>query len=77
MFDKMGAEFLAFQHRTLLKAWEFVAGRIRPIPDSDKLKKPRPKYKRSRVPKLCTGSPIRYGKWDRKEREILSEYDVR
>lgn len=75
-FDKLGAELLQFQYSTIIKAWQFMAGRIRPEPDSDKMKKPRPRYRRSRLPKVCTGSAIRHGRWERREREVLESFNV-
>ncbi len=75
-YDKLGAEYLQFQYSTFIKAWQFIAGRIRPEPDGDKVRKPRPRYKRSRIPKVCTGSAVRFGKWERREREILTALNV-
>ena len=63
MLDKMGGHYLQFQHETLIRAWEWVAGTVRPVPAEITAMQTGisgrtgvSKFRKSKMPKQCTGS---------------------
>ena len=90
--QKLGGEYTHFQYRTLKKVWEFISGMInlRGVPisvwytikgsirpeTSEKLLRSKSQFERSKIPTICSGYPIRLGKWDTREREYLSSLHV-
>jgi len=54
IFSRLGGEYLAFERRTLLKAWEFLSGEERPQ-QSEQFVRSKSKFKKAKLPPRCNG----------------------
>ena len=57
MYNKLGGEYMSFEKKTLLRAWEFLSGEVRPKP-SDQFVRSQSTFKKAKLPASCKG-PVR------------------
>ena len=79
--DGVGGTQLQFEHETLVKAWNLIAGEERPVPPElavgvNAKKKGVSKFRKPKIPKACRGKELRYGDWNNAELAFLNQYGV-